>query len=266
MSEEQHTVEELSQFARDVVRQAGDMAMKYYGKGRHQVKFDEGLVTEIELRLNEFFQGQLAAHYPEHQVLANRQISESYTHDSTRYLWIFDPLDGVANAQAGIPIWGISLALVENFWPVLGAFYMPVTRDLFFGRAGGRATQDDVEIRVSPQETLNDESLLLIYSRFHQNYRANFPGKIRNLGCTTAHLCYVAMGRAEGAVLFNESYHDLAAARVIVEAAGGRITKADGSEFHLNEYLDKGRIPEHLIVSSPSLADQIGETLEPTGG
>jgi len=262
VSDQHHTVEELSQFAQDVVRKAGDMAMEYYGKGRHQVKFDEGLVTETELRLNDFFRGELAGRFPEHQVLTSRQVSESYTHDSTRYLWIFDPLEGVANVQAGIPIWGISMALVENFWPVLGAFYMPVTGDLFFGQAGDRATRNGDTIGVSPQDTINDESLLLIYSRFHQNYRADFPGKIRNLGCTSAHLCYVAMGRAEGAVLYNESYQDLAAARVIIEAAGGQIAKADGSEFYLNEYLDKGRIPEHLIVSSSALVNQIGATLQ----
>jgi myo-inositol-1(or 4)-monophosphatase len=263
VSEQHHTLEALSQFAREVVGQAGNMAMEYYGKGRRQLKFDEGLVTEIELRLNEFFQNQLDSRFPDHQILTNWQVSESYTHDSKRFLWIFDPLDGVANVQAGIPIWGISLALVENFWPVLGAFYMPVTGDLFFGQAGGQATRDDAAIRVSPQEALNDESLLLTYSRFHQNYHANFPGKVRNFGCTTAHLCYVAMGRAEGAVLYNESYQDLAAARVILEAAGGSLVMANGSEFHLNEYLDKGRIPEHLIVSSPALANQIGSTLEP---
>ena len=53
-----------------------------------------------------------------------------------RYLWIFDPFDGVANFQAGIPVWGLSLALLENFWPILGAFYMPVTGDLFHAVAG----------------------------------------------------------------------------------------------------------------------------------
>ncbi|GAF91915.1 unnamed protein product, partial [marine sediment metagenome] len=79
------------------------------------------------------------------------------------------------------------------------------------------------------------ESLLLTYSRFHHHYHSTFPGKIRDLGCTAAHICYVATGRAEAALIANESYQDLAAACIIVEAAGGKIYKLDGSEFLLNE-------------------------------
>jgi myo-inositol-1(or 4)-monophosphatase len=115
---------------------------------------------------------------------------------------------------------------------------------------------------VSPQETINDESLLLTYSRFHQHYHSTFPGKIRDLGCTTAHICYVAMGRAEAAVIANESYQDLAAARVIIEAAGGKISKMDGSEFLLDDYLDGEKIEDHLLVGAPKIYSQVCDYLQ----
>ena len=83
------------------------------------------------------------------------------------------------------------------------------------------------------------------------------------MGCTTAHLCYVAMGRAEAALIANESYQDLAAARVIVEAAGGKIYKLDGSEFFLNDYLDGQRIDESLMVTAPAICSQVCETIRP---
>ncbi len=107
---------------------------------------------------------------------------------------------------------------------------------------------DTTVVDVAAQENINDESLLLTYSRFHQHYRSTFPGKIRGLGCAAAHMCYVAMGRAEAAVIANESYRGLAAACIIVAAAGGKISKMDGSDFFLNEYLDGARIDEHLLV------------------
>jgi len=257
-----HGIEDLTQFAIDVALRSGEEALSYYGKGRHHIKFDEGLVTEAELHLSEFFQDQLDVHFPEHEVFKNNQDNETYTHEGKRYLWIYDALDGVANFQAGIPIWGISLALLENFWPIFGVFHMPVTGDLFHARAGGRAFWGQKEIRVSPQENLNDESLLLTYSRFHHQFRATFPGKIRDLGCTAAHICYVAMGRAEAAVIANESYQDLAAVRVIIEAAGGKIFKMDGSEFFLNEYLDGQRIGGSLLVAGPDAYSQVRAYLQ----
>jgi len=257
-------IEDLTQFAMEVIRSSGEKALSYYGRGDIDVKFDEELVTEAELYLAEFFQDQLHAHFPDHQVFNSNQKNEGYTHEGKRYLWIYDALEGVANFQAGIPIWGSSLSLLENFWPILGMFYMPATGDLFHAQAGRKAFLGKKEISVSSQETINDESLLLTYSRFHHHYHSTFPGKIRNLGCTTAHICYVAMGRAEAAVIANESYQDLAAARVIIEAAGGKISKMDGSEFMLDEYLDGQKIEDHLIVGATGFYSQVRTYLQET--
>jgi myo-inositol-1(or 4)-monophosphatase len=249
-SAQDHGIRDLEQFATDVVRRSGEEALAYYGKGSPLLKFDEGLITEAELRLRELFKDELYRQFPEHQVYMNGQSEWGYTHEGKRYVWVFDALDGVANYQAGIPIWGVSVALYENYWPLLGLFYMPVTGDLFHAQAGKKAFRGSEEIHISTQDDINDESLLLAYSRFHQRYRPTFPGKIRDLGCTSAHVCYVATGRAEAALLANESYQDLAAVRIIIEAAGGHIYKMNGSEFFLNEYLEGQKIEEHLLVVS----------------
>ena len=250
-------IEDLTDFAMEVIRLSGKEALSFYGKGDPQVKFDEELVTEAEIHLSNFFQYQLHSRFSEHQVFENRRDSEDYSHEGKRYLWIFDPLDGVANFQAGIPIWGTSLALLENFWPILGVFYMPASGDLFHAQAGKKVFWKDKEIRISTQEEINDESVLLTFSRFHQHFESTFPGKIRDLGCTATHLCYVAAGRAEAAVIANETYRDLAAARVILEAAGGKIFRFDGGEFSLDDYLDGQRIDEHLIVAAPRAFSEV---------
>lgn len=255
-------IKDLTDFALEVIRRSGEEALSYYGKGSSECKFDEELVTEAELRLMGFFEDQLRAHFPEHQLFENSQKSKDYSHEQRRYLWIYDALDGVANFQAGIPMWGTSLALLENFWPVLGVFYMPATGDLFYAQAGQKAFWGNRAIRVSAQEEINDESLMLTYSRFHQHYESTFPGKIRDLGCTTAHICYVAAGRAEAAIIANETYRDLAAARVILEAAGGRMYRLDGSEFSLDDYLDGQRIDDHVLLVSPNTYADVRDYLE----
>ena len=256
-----HGIEELTRFAMDVIHQSGEQALSFYGKGDRHVKFDETLVTEADSNLMYFFQDQLNRHFPEHQIFKNNPADRNYSHDGKRYIWIFDPLDGVANFQAGIPIWGISLALIENFWPVFGIFYMPATGDFFHARPDQHAFWKDQKIRVSNKNYINDESLLFTYSRFHQRYRSTFPGKIRDLGCTGAHICYVAMGRADAAVIANESYQDLAAAMIILEAAGGKICKLDGTNFFLNEYLDGQKIDDRLLVMAPGVYAQIHDSL-----
>jgi myo-inositol-1(or 4)-monophosphatase len=256
------TLGELKQFALDVIKRSGEEALHYYGKGRSRLKFDESLVTEAELHLKDYFQTSLNGRFADHQLFNNDPVHKEYSHESRRYLWIYDPLDGVDNFQAGIPIWGMSLALLENFWPVMGVFHMPATGDLFHAVAGEDAFWENEKIHINPRQNVDDESLLFTFSRFHQHYSCTFPGKIRNLGCTAAHLCYVAMGRADAAVIANESYQDLAATRVIIESAGGRISRMDGSSFHLNEFLDGGRIEEHLLVASADNYDEVLGYLE----
>jgi myo-inositol-1(or 4)-monophosphatase len=263
MASKGHGIEELSGFAMEFIKQAGKKALAHYGKGRPQVKFDESVVTEAELQLTDFFQEQLQQRYPRHHVFRFNEIKENYSHEEERYLWIFDPFDGVANFQAGIPVWGLSLALLENFWPIFGVFYMPATDDLFHARAGQSAYLGKKKIQVSTRETINDESLFFTYSRFHQHYRSTFPGKIRNLGCASAHICYVAMGRADAVLLSNESFQGLAAARVIIEAAGGKFCKIDGSDFYLNEYLNGHRIEDHLLIAAPENFSQVRDSLKP---
>ncbi|MGD2010174.1 MAG: inositol monophosphatase family protein [Desulfobacterales bacterium] len=262
-AEQDYGIEELTGFAMDIIHGVGEKALTYYGKGQHQTRFDEDLVTTAELRLSEFFKTELQNRFPGHHLFKDTLESTDYSHEKKRYLWIFDPLDGVANFQAGIPIWGCSLALIENFWPIFGVFFMPATGDLFHARAGREAFWGNERIRISGIDSTNDESLLLTFSRFHNRFNTNFQGKIRSFGCTSAHICYVAMGRADAAIVANESFQDLAAARVIIESAGGRFCKIDGSDFFLNDYLGGHKIEEHLLATSAELLPQIRACLKP---
>ncbi|MEJ5347349.1 MAG: inositol monophosphatase family protein [Desulfosoma sp.] len=249
MSHEGAGMEELREFALEVIRQAGLEALRFYGKGRRDIKFDEDLVTEAELHLVGFFHDKLRTRFPEHELFGDAPPRKDYVHGHKGYLWVYDALDGVANFQAGIPLWGTSLALFENFWPILGIFHLPVTGECFYAEPDRGAYLNDMPISIAPTGEVNNESLLFTYSRMHEHFRSNFPGKIRNLGCTAAHISYVAMGRAEGALLRSVSYQDLAAAQIILQAAGGNLQFLDGRPLHLNEYFEARRVDGPLLAA-----------------
>jgi myo-inositol-1(or 4)-monophosphatase len=71
------------------------------------------------------------------------------------------------------------------------------------------------------------------------------------------------MGRADAALVANETFQGLAAARVILEAAGAKFSKVDGSEFYLNEYLDGQKIDDHLLVAASDNLEQVRKCLQP---
>ena len=64
MNKKTRGIEDLIQFAMDVIHNSGEKALSYYGRGKPQIKFDENLVTEAELNLTEFFWDQLHSHFP----------------------------------------------------------------------------------------------------------------------------------------------------------------------------------------------------------
>ncbi len=254
VTNEDQSVDSLKKFAEELIRDAGKEALAFYGKGKKEMRFDRDLVTKAELRLMDFLQKALLSQYPNHQIFDNALKDTEYTHEEKRYLWVYDPLDGVSNYQAGVPMWGISLALQENFWPIFGMFYMPATNELFQATAGEKGAvhkRKSKDIRELNQ--VNDESILYVFSRFHQHFKSDFPGKILNLGCTSLHLCYVANGHAEAAIILNESFQSLAAVRVIVETSGAKFFEFNGNEVFLNEYLAGQKIEQPLIVTTPDL-------------
>ena len=89
--------------------------MAYYGKSKSDTKFDEDLITSAELHLQRFFQEEIGSRYPGHRVFKGDPVESEYTHEGKRYLWVCDPIDGADNFQAGIPVWGMSIALLEKF-------------------------------------------------------------------------------------------------------------------------------------------------------
>jgi myo-inositol-1(or 4)-monophosphatase len=259
------SIEDLSVFAKSTIEAMGCEALKFYGKSRQHKMFDQNLVTKTELHLIEAFQNTIQSRYPQHMIYGKDSLDLGYTHDAKRYLWLFDPLDGVDNFQSGIPLWGMSLALYENYWPVMGLFLMPATNDLFRACAGQKAYWNDSPISTTERETVNQESLLLTFSRFHQFYRCRFPGKIRSFGSTGAQVCYVAMGRADAAITAHESFQDLAAVRVIIESAGGGMTTRAGKSFFLGDYMDGQRIEEHVVIAAKANTRIVLDCLERIG-
>ena len=254
---------EFLEFAENLAKETGELALKYYGRGDPQLKFDESLVTEAELAIREFIHRRVTKRYPEHHLMGEGDDQRAYGHGERGFQWIADPMDGSANFQAGIPIWGVSLALFKNFWPILGVFYMPVTGDLYKALAGRKLIANGKTITLEPEVVANNESVLLTYSRFHSEFRSTFPGKIRNLGCTAAHLGYVASSRAEAALLKYVHIWDIAAGLILLEAAGGEIRYLDGGKFHLNDYLDSQKVDQPLLAAPAGEHSMISQYLQP---
>ncbi|MFH0823373.1 MAG: inositol monophosphatase family protein [Pseudomonadota bacterium] len=253
----------LKEFVENTLRKSGDILLNIYGRGDRSVKFDDELVTQADNSAWELITSKITGSFEGHGFLRELPYADLDSEDCPRFLWIIDTLDGAASFQAGMPVWGISAALFEKFWPVLGFLYLPVTGELYSAYATRQALLNDKPIRVRQGADIDNESLILVYSRFHRDFSSDFPGKIRNLGSAAGHLAYVARGAADACLLKNVNVEDLAAGSIILEAAGGEIRFLDGKPFHVGDYLDRRRVDVPLIASAQGLHEHIVKYFRP---
>ncbi len=252
---------EMLTFTKGLARAGGALALSYYGKANPTLKYDYNLITEADLAVQEYIRREVKATYPDHKFLGEEGDALPRDRDLQEPLWVVDPVDGSAAFCAGMPIWGVSISLFDGTRPVLGVFHLPATGELYSAATGSRAMLNDREISVR-DETVDNESLLLTYSRFHSDFITSFPGKVRSLGSTVAHIAYVARGAACGAILGNVHVWDVAAGQVILQASGGSIRDLAGRPVDMSHYLEGERIDRVLVAAAKGQHKEIINTLE----
>lgn len=255
-----HQRREILTFAKGLARASGALAMSFFGRANPALRYDRDLVTEADLAVGKYINKEIMIAFPEHRFFG--QVSQMNERDLGRPLWVVDPLDGSASFSAGMPIWGVSIALFDAFRPVLGVIHLPVVGEVYSAIMDEPAMLNDRHISICEQ-VMDNESLLLTYSRFHADYLTHLQGKVRSMGSTAAHLAYVARGAATCVVTGNNHIWDIAAGAVILRAAGGSICDLSGKEIDLADYLSIERIDRNLIGAPAGLHRDIAALIKP---
>jgi myo-inositol-1(or 4)-monophosphatase len=199
------------------------------------------IVTEIDRQVEQMFRTMIADRFPDHDILAEEFATQGDRERSSRYCWVFDPVDGTTNYAHGLPIFCSAASLEIDGQPVVAAVYDPNRRELFTAERGVGAWLNGAPMRVSSATTLIDsllctgfpysvhseaDELVALFGAFLKRARA-----VRRLGSAAIDLCYVAAGRLDG--FWEQRLHpwDVSAGALLVEEAGGRVTNLSGGPF-----------------------------------
>ncbi len=233
-----------------IAREAGALILGYFHqKLKIEYKGDADLVTAADRASEKLIRERIASQFPAHDVLGEEQ---GLNDRGSEYRWYVDPLDGTTNFAHGYPVFCVSIAL-EHRAPdhpagdaagIVAAVVYDPTRDEVFSAERGRGAQlNGQPIQVSTIAQLKE---CLIATGFpshkrHKNPNIHFYHEItlrthgvRRAGSAALDLCCVASGRFEGFWEFNLNPWDTAAGVLLVEEAGGKVTRFDGSPFLLD--------------------------------
>jgi myo-inositol-1(or 4)-monophosphatase len=147
-------------------------------------------------------------------------------------------------------MWGVSLGLLRDGLPYLGAVYLPLLDDCYWVGPNGGAYRNDQPIHVSSPQSWESESWLAVTSNTHRRFAIDFAGKTRSLGCTAASFCYVARGSALGALVTRSAIWDIAAGMALLRAAGGVAVSLSGVPLDTRAMVAGQLLAEPVLLSA----------------
>jgi myo-inositol-1(or 4)-monophosphatase len=218
------------------VVEAGALALKCReGPLRSWHKANASPVSEADLAVDRVLMSRLMRATPDYGWLSEESVDDG-ARLGRRRLWIVDPIDGTRAYLAGLPDWVVSVALVEDTRPVLGAIYAPVERSLFVAMAGAGATLNGALIEVSAGSTLQG-ARIAGPQRALKGLADRVPGitPVPKIHSLALRLARVAQGALEAALVSASARDwDLAAADLLVHEAAGALTTLGGEPLIYN--------------------------------
>jgi myo-inositol-1(or 4)-monophosphatase len=225
------------ELAIDLAHQAGRIQMERYERLEAiRAKGPRDVVTEVDHLCEDLVRLAVADRYPSDSFYAEEIGAVAHTGASSGRVWIVDPLDGTINYANGIPFFCISIALVADGRPVAGVVYDPTRDETFAAAIDGPSLRNGQPVEVGNKELLADLVVTLAVGgrgtvrKRHEALKAIRAH--RSMGSAALTLAYVGCGRfdvyAQGAGL---SAWDVAAAGLIAERAGARVTTLDGKPW-----------------------------------
>jgi len=250
-----------------IAREAGALLMHYFQKHiKIEYKGDADLVTAADRASEALIRERIQQQFPGHDVLGEEQGLNDQGSD---YRWYVDPLDGTTNFAHGYPVFCVSMALEDRALDhrelghrelehreleqratekqpaqrIAGVVYDPTRDELFSAEQGQGAHLNGAAIHVSQAAQLKESLLATGFPshKRHKNPNIHFYHQItlrthgvRRAGSAALDLCNVASGRFDGFWEFNLNPWDTAAGALIVEEAGGIMSRFDGSPFEID--------------------------------
>ncbi|MDG2267117.1 MAG: inositol monophosphatase family protein, partial [Candidatus Marinimicrobia bacterium] len=176
--------------------------------------------------------------------------------------------DGTTNFVHGLSPYCVSIALFKNNKPLLSVISELPSENLFWAVKGNGAFCNGEKISVSSRKLIRDSLLITGFSYEHdskwetnmklfKNFTKISHG-VRRIGSAAADLCYVASGKADAFWEIGLYPWDSAAGILLVEEAGGKVTRMDGKPYNI---YDKQILATNNLIHNEMLDKIDSETL-----
>ena len=228
---------EYLEFAKSVAYEAGEIMRKCFGKNPNsEFKEDDTIVTIADKEINNLVIERVKENFPEHAVNGE----EASYRQNTKHVWVCDPIDGTNPFAMTLAVSVFSLAYVYDGAPFIGVVYDPFTDRMFWAIKGEGAFINEDRTYVNAQGFGSKQRINFDWlSNAEYDVLMPLAGLSKRTGVyllspgsATHAAVLVAQGDFVASVFPGTKGKnvDIAAAKVIVEEAGGKVTDLFGEE------------------------------------
>jgi fructose-1,6-bisphosphatase/inositol monophosphatase family enzyme len=229
--------------------EAARLALSRAGSVKPEEKANLSFVTDLDRDLEQFLRAKLAGAFPD-DVLTGEEYAPSGGSGKRR--WSIDPIDGTGNLVHRLPLWAVSIGLIDDGEPVLGVIAIPPLGELYWAIKGGGAWRDGQPIKTSDAEGFHSQDNLCIGTNALRTLDPRtLPGRLRDLGSACCEQAFVASGRLVACTFLGEATHDVAAGAVIVSEAGARFATIDGEHLTTAQFVARTPVARPTFVAPP---------------
>ncbi len=192
-------------------------------------------VTIADRAAEQAIRALIGTHYSDHGIEGEEF---GLVRAESRLRWVIDPIDGTKSFMAGLPAWGILIALLEDGNPVLGLMHQPFIGETFegdgrragyAGRLGGHILKSSECTSVESAILATTSPQLLGSAEYVARFRAvETRAKLSRYGGDCYNYCMLAAGHIDLVIEAGLNRYDIAALIPIIEGAGGVVTDWSG--------------------------------------
>jgi myo-inositol-1(or 4)-monophosphatase len=214
-------------FLEHLLRRAGDVALQSFRATTPRSKADGSQVTDADRAAEEIIVEGLSGEYPQMGIVGE----EGTRTTGAEGTWYVDPIDGTSAFVEGLAHWGPTVCLVREGQIEVGAFHLPRLGETWYAARRLGAFRDDKRLLpIGPEKIQHNDSLYLP-SRFHRRAPIPWPGKVRGLGSTAAHLAHTAAGGAAATLVARWALWDVGCGILLVREAHRDLVDLTGGVF-----------------------------------
>ncbi|MBL8029814.1 MAG: inositol monophosphatase [Candidatus Doudnabacteria bacterium] len=194
-------------------------------------------ITEYDYKAQNVILKIISKNFPTHSLLSEEGVDEKR---NSPYRWIIDPLDGTTNFSRGVPIFATSIGLEKDGKLFLGAVGLPAQKQIYYAQKDKGAFLNKKKISVSSVSEVSKSTVGISMARTKEALKAGgdiftkvilAPAKPRVYGSIAADLARVASGQLDASVVNFLNPWDMAAGFLLIQEAGGSISRLDGKNF-----------------------------------